>query len=126
MPTLERILKKAATCYKSDAAFERELGLTERTIANWKSGKSKSYLKMLPRIAAALGTSAAYLLGETDDPTLAKDHNEPFGVTVSGEITRASVKEEADIAKVIDKISDMNERELRIINSLIDALKNNR
>jgi len=54
---------------ESSAAFERELGIPEKTVNDWRRGKSKSYRSRLTDIAKILGTTSAYLLGEADDPS---------------------------------------------------------
>lgn len=37
-------------------------------ISDWRAGRSKSYMKQLPKIAEFLGTTVTYLTGQTDDP----------------------------------------------------------
>ena len=37
--------------YESDAAFERALGLPEKTVNNWRRGRSASFMKMLPLLS---------------------------------------------------------------------------
>jgi len=56
--------------FPSDAAFERELGIPEKTVYDWRRSKSKSYRSRLPEIAKMLNTSSSYLLGEDDNPIL--------------------------------------------------------
>lgn len=68
MSTIERILFLKNKTGLSDAEFERQLGLKEKTTYSWKANRSKSYNDMLPDIARVLETTASYLLGETDDP----------------------------------------------------------
>lgn len=46
-----RILALIDSEYESDAAFERALGLSEKTVNNWRRGRSASFMKMLPRLA---------------------------------------------------------------------------
>lgn len=67
MDTKTRLFHLIDTQFPSYAAFEKELGLSPRTLNNWKMGKSTSYLKMLPTLAKALQTTTAYLLCEVDD-----------------------------------------------------------
>ena len=47
----ERVLGLIEAESESDAAFEREFGLKEKTINNWRRGKSASFMKMLPEFA---------------------------------------------------------------------------
>lgn len=45
------------------------LGYTNaNVISDWRAGRSKSYMKQLPKIAEFLGTTVEYLTGETDNP----------------------------------------------------------
>ncbi len=47
----ERLLLLIAAEYESDAAFERACGLAEKTVNNWRRGRSASFMKMLPLLA---------------------------------------------------------------------------
>lgn len=68
MTTIERIVFLLDKSGMSDAEFERRLGLKEKIVYGWKTGRSKSYTKMLPEIAEVLGTTSSFLLGEADNP----------------------------------------------------------
>ena len=48
--------------------FAKRLGTTDKTISAWKTGRSKSYTKYLPQIAAVLGTSVVFLLSGEKTP----------------------------------------------------------
>ena len=58
----ERICSLIASEYESDAAFERSLGLKDKTVNNWRRGKSASYMKMLPRLSEVFHVSVSDLL----------------------------------------------------------------
>ena len=58
----ERIFSLIASEYESDAAFERALGLKDKTVNNWRRGKSASYMKMLPRLCEVFRVSVSDLL----------------------------------------------------------------
>ncbi len=60
--TREKILNLIDSEYDSDAAFEREMGLASKTVNNWRRGKSSSYMKMLPALAASFDISVGELL----------------------------------------------------------------
>lgn len=51
----------------SQSELARRVGITQGTIAGLLSGKSRSSAH-LHKIARELGTTPAYLMGETDDP----------------------------------------------------------
>ncbi|MBO7303602.1 MAG: hypothetical protein J6V09_00060, partial [Clostridia bacterium] len=48
--------------YESDAAFERAFGLAEKTVNNWRRGRSSSYMKMLPELSAEFRVNVGELL----------------------------------------------------------------
>ena len=68
----ERILSLIDSEYESDAAFERALGLADKTVNNWRRGRSSSYMKMLPVLADEFSVN----VGELLDMPLRKDTSE--------------------------------------------------
>lgn len=58
----ERILSLIDSEFESDAAFERALGLSEKTVNNWRRGRSASYMKMLPRLSEEFKVNVSELL----------------------------------------------------------------
>lgn len=58
----QRILSLIDTEFESDAAFERAMGLGDKTVNNWRRGRSSSYMKMLPRLSESLGVNIGELL----------------------------------------------------------------
>lgn len=58
----ERILSLIDSEFESDAAFERTLGLPEKTVNNWRRGRSSSYMKMLPRLSEQFRVNVGELL----------------------------------------------------------------
>lgn len=50
------------------------LGISQTAFSDWKAGRSKSYMKYLPKIASVLGVSVDYLLGRDEK---APDPEEP-------------------------------------------------
>lgn len=75
--TMKRLLELIEREYASYFAFENDFGIKNKTVDNWKRGRSKSYLKMIPDLAVFFNVSAGYLLGEegTDrkDPVTDED-----------------------------------------------------
>ena len=57
-----RVLSLIDSEFESDAAFERALGLGDKTVNNWRRGRSASYMKMLPTLAERFGVSVGDLL----------------------------------------------------------------
>ncbi|MFZ3485740.1 XRE family transcriptional regulator [Sphingomonas sp. 3-13AW] len=68
MRTGERIAERRAAKGLSQTQLARSAGVSQATIGKLESGIS-SGSSHLHKIARALGTSAAYLAGETDDPS---------------------------------------------------------
>ena len=58
----ERILSLIDAEFESDAAFERELGIPDKTVNNWRRGRSASFMGMLPELSATLGVTILDLL----------------------------------------------------------------
>ena len=57
-----RILSLIDTEFESDAAFERALGLRDKTVNNWRRDRSASYMKMIPELAEKFGVNVTELL----------------------------------------------------------------
>jgi len=68
----QRILSLIETEFESDAAFERALGLKDKTVNNWRRGLSSSYMKMLPTLSERFSVN----VGELLDIPLRKDTSE--------------------------------------------------
>ena len=58
----EKILSLIDSEFESDAAFERVIGLPEKTVNNWRRGRSSSYMKMLPRLSEQFRVNVGELL----------------------------------------------------------------
>ena len=58
----ERILSLIDSEFESDAAFERTFGLAEKTVNNWRRGRSSSYMKMLPALSEEFRVNVGELL----------------------------------------------------------------
>ena len=68
----QRILSLIDTEFESDAAFERAMGLRDKTVNNWRRGRSASYMKMLPTLSERFSVN----VGELLDIPLRKDTSE--------------------------------------------------
>lgn len=60
--TRARVLSLIEAEFESDAAFERAMGLAEKTVNNWRRDRSASYMKMLPELAEKFGVNVTELL----------------------------------------------------------------
>ena len=62
MDMTERIFELVDETFKEQKDFAAALDVTPSIVSEWRRGKSKSYGKYLPQIAAALDTTVDYLL----------------------------------------------------------------
>ena len=58
----ERILALIDSEFESDASFERELSLPDKTVNNWRRGRSASFMKILPALSECFGINVGELL----------------------------------------------------------------
>lgn len=58
----EKVLSLISAEFESDAAFERELDLAEKTVSNWRRGRSASFMKMLPKLSERFGVNISELM----------------------------------------------------------------
>jgi transcriptional regulator with XRE-family HTH domain len=65
----ERIKKMRAEKRLSQEKLAFLLGVQPNTVWRWENNRA-SPMESIPKLAAALGTTVAYLMGETDDPLL--------------------------------------------------------
>ena len=67
-----RVLSLIETEFKSDAAFERAMNLPQKTVNNWRRGRSSSFMQMLPTLSDRFGVN----LGEFFDMPIRNDTSE--------------------------------------------------
>lgn len=67
-----RILALIESEFESDAAFERALGLANKTVNNWRRGRSASFMRMLPELSERFRVN----VGELMDMPLRRDTSE--------------------------------------------------
>ena len=75
----ERVLSLIASEFESDAAFEREMGLAEKTVNNWRRCRSASFMRMLPVLSERFGVNIGELLNiplRRDSSELSEDEIE--------------------------------------------------
>lgn len=58
----ERVLSLIESEYESDAAFERAMGLAEKTVNNWRRCRSASFMKLIPQLSEKFGVNVGELL----------------------------------------------------------------
>lgn len=62
MGTKERIFALADAQFPEQKDFAAAAGIHVSVVSSWRTGRSTSFMKKLPEIAAVLGTTAEYLL----------------------------------------------------------------
>ncbi len=67
-----RILALIESEYESDAAFERAMGIADKTVNNWRRGRSASFMRMLPELSERFKVN----IGELMDIPLRRDTSE--------------------------------------------------
>ncbi|MBQ9085140.1 MAG: hypothetical protein IJY24_05735 [Clostridia bacterium] len=67
-----RILTLIESEFESDAAFERAVGIPNKTVNNWRRGRSASFMRMLPELSARFKVN----VGELMDMPLGRDTSE--------------------------------------------------
>ena len=70
VPRLFDLLKSKNISQKE---LSEQIGAAQASITDWKTGKSSPSSKYLTKIASILGTTPAYLLGESDEKSAAPD-----------------------------------------------------
>lgn len=75
----EQVLSLIDSEFESDAAFEREMDLPQKTVNNWRRGRSSSFMKLLPRLSELFGVTVGELMDlpiRDDIPELSEDELE--------------------------------------------------
>ena len=58
----EKVLSLIKAEFESDAAFERAMNLPEKTVNNWRRGRSSSFMKLLPKLSEYFKINVGELL----------------------------------------------------------------
>jgi transcriptional regulator with XRE-family HTH domain len=106
----ERILPLFQSSGISDAELERKIGIKPKKINDWNAGRTKSYEKYIPQIAAFFNVSTDYLLGNTDDP-------QPAGQPPSEDI-KLSPQEQ----RLIEMYRELNDEGQDVVTSFLDTM----
>ena len=75
----EKILLLIDSEYESDAAFERAFGIPEKTVNNWRRGRSASFMRILPEISDRFSMNVSELMNiplKSDTSELSDDEIE--------------------------------------------------
>ena len=81
MYILTKILDEMKKGKISQKEITSSLGLSQKAFSEWEAGRTKSYMKYLPQIAAVLGVSVDYLLGTDSREKFPTNLTSPEDVT---------------------------------------------
>ena len=73
MSTVDKIIALLGQRNKTQKELTDYLGIERSVFTTWKTGKSKSYTKYLPRIAEFLNTTVEYLSNDNDEESPDED-----------------------------------------------------
>ena len=107
MDILTKILDEMKMEKISQKEITSSLGLSQQAFSEWKSGRTKSYMKYLPQIAAVLGVSVDCLL-ERDEKAPAPDEPEQ--------------EQDAIDAEFADRVSQLSESGREALSYYLDLL----
>lgn len=104
----ERVLLLIDAEFGSDAAFERTMGLAQKTVNNWRREKSASYMKMLPEISEKFGINVSELLDMPVRRDTSELSDDEVRLLQSYRRTRTLPKElRTALCKTIDGVIDL-------------------
>ena len=114
MVDLDRIAELIKSNGWSVSEFERRIGRSNGTFGGWRAGRA-SPDKHLHLIVAVLGTTEAYLRGETDDPALPPDHPGRAVLTYYPESN-------PQIKKLLQAAQELSTEEMALVQGLVDNM----
>ena len=91
----EKIISLIESEYESDAAFERASGLGQKTVNNWRRGRSASFMSMLPALCDGFGISLSELMDmpiKGDGRDLSEDEMRLLGLYRKARIMPAELR----------------------------------
>ncbi len=113
MTTAEKILQLIKDKNIEQQALAEYLGIKKQAISDWKSGKTKSYMKYIDKIAKYFEVTVDYLLG-SDQPSVVEDVKN----SIKNESSPTSTAREA----LHKKLESMSLDELHEVDQFMDFL----
>lgn len=102
MNTLDKISKLLKEQGKTQKDLTDFLQMSQVTFSEWKKGKSKSYMKYLPKIASFLKVSVDSLLDDADSIDLV-----PFNMSEHEKRLIAAYRNKPEMQASVDKLLDI-------------------
>ena len=120
MEVVEKIFSLVDQKFKNDKVFASEIGVSPARVSEWRTGKSKSYMKRLDVIASVLGVTIGELHGEpASKTTVARDVG---AKELPADKTIVLIEKDAEghllATPVVQKLSDRDARLLAWFRSL--------
>lgn len=112
--TVNRIFLAVVAKGLQEKDFAEQIGVKPSALSDWKSGKTKSYRSILPKIAKVLDVSYPYLLCETDNPSREPaeiDENEIRFALYEGEKALLTDSDEEEIKNFVRFVVDKRKKE---------------
>ena len=103
-----RILELIESEFESDAAFERAMGLGDKTVNNWRRARSSSFMKILPRLAETFKVNISELMDmplRRDTSELSED--EISILTLYRKSAALTAKQRLSLAKTIESVINL-------------------
>lgn len=97
----------------------KELGIPSGTITGWKKGICKPKIDKLKKIADYFGVSLAYLMGESETPSI-------DGYWLDEETAKIAQKifEDKNLRLLFDSAIDSKPEDLKLVHDMLSRLKN--
>lgn len=99
MEPITRIFELLDAAGMEQKKFALLVGTTDKTVSAWRTGRSKSYTKYIPKIAEILNTSAEYLLTGDGPKTKATTSKAGVGAVKPEHIRAAFFEGAEDLSK---------------------------
>ncbi len=109
MDTLHKIMDLLWKNGMTEADFCNKVGINKSAVTDWKKGKTKSYMKHIPKIADVLNVSADYLLEKTEIPNMIDKQLEGVNFALYGEVQNLTDKQKEEVLKFVQFLKSKNE-----------------
>lgn len=125
MTTIEKILTLLEQKGIEQQQFALAIGVNKQKISEWKSGKTKSYMKYIDKIAEFLSVSTDYLLGADEKPSInmrdVNGNNNSIGSNVYNKEIPTEMND--DTRELVQMIQDLSLVQRSQIVVMIDKMR---
>ena len=125
MTTMEKILTLLEQKGIEQQQFALAIGVNKQKISEWKSGKTKSYMKYIDKIAEFLSVSTDYLLGADEKPSInmrdVNGNNNSIGSNIYNKEISPEIND--DTRELVQMIQDLSLVQRSQIVVMIDKMR---